>query len=644
VDLLLEPDFPEIIDLLEPWPEIHRIYHQPSAWAKGGESSMEGFGAHSYAVAVFTHWARHWEPRVQAGRKIVFDESQWNREGDVSCTETSARELGWDAALPRLLAADSGRRFDLPPETVALHPGCKPNWSWKKWHGFAEIAKAWSSVVIVGTPGDLDNHETYFRHDFIWPDHVVDYTGKLNLADTAALIRQSKLLVSNDSGLMHLAVALGVPTHAIFGITSPAREGPRAANFFPITKGLDCEPEYRRQPWGRCNCHRNLECLRTLEPVEVVSRVQGKWQAPGPRAATEAVRIAYHGYVFDASGFGSAARAYIRALHRAGVELTVSDMGMEKAVQDPLIVSLLDRPLSSPDFHLFHGVPSDFAQSSLLLDRVIAMSVWETDTMPPEWKETLDTAVDVWLPSRFNTSVFSRALTTRVFRLPHALDPCPPDPTWNLPCEPGDFVFYSIIEWQERKSVPETILCYLEAFRDRRDTVLLIKMAPRSAGEANQALEQARSHTGSRARVEIIAERWTAAQIAALHCRGNCYISLHRGEGWGYPLFDAAAQGVSIVATAFSGPLDFLDPKAHRLVPAEPTPVWQPYRHYSPAMRWSEPVWPVAIQSLRDAYASHRELTELRTEAAKRIRAQFSLEAIGDCALARLRALRQLQG
>jgi ADP-heptose:LPS heptosyltransferase len=62
------------------------------------------------------------------------------------------------------------------------------------------------------TASDRDTAATYFSAPFAWPAHARDFTGVLSLRDTAALISQCSAMVANDSGLMHLAVALGVPT------------------------------------------------------------------------------------------------------------------------------------------------------------------------------------------------------------------------------------------------------------------------------------------------------------------------------------------------------------------------------------------------------------------------------------------------
>ena len=109
-------------------------------------------------------------------------------------------------------------------------------------------------------------------------------------------------------------------------------------NMLPVTGGLPCEPDCRRQPWGRRDCHRHLECLRTLTAGQVLARlrehVPALCGAPAPRGPlpagdaapapardppperhdrpppmNEPLSLAYYGYVSDLSGYGHAARA-----------------------------------------------------------------------------------------------------------------------------------------------------------------------------------------------------------------------------------------------------------------------------------------------------------------------------------------------
>src|SRR3989454_904250 len=131
--------------------------------------------------------------------------------------------------------------------------------------------------------------------------------------------------------------------------------------------------------------------------------------------------VVYYGYVFDASGYGHAARAYIHALHEAGVGLSVVNLsGGGRQVRDPLIESLIGRPVDA-DFHLSHGIPPQWARLAFRLRNAIGMTVWETDTMPSQWRNVLSHVLEVWLPCDFNVSVFSRDLRTPTFKLPHAV-------------------------------------------------------------------------------------------------------------------------------------------------------------------------------------------------------------------------------
>lgn len=633
VDLLLKPDYPPVCVLLEGRPEIRQIFletqHPPA----------------NYDLAVFTLWSAGQTDSVRAARKLVFPRSEWLRKGDTHCIAQIAAELGWRGELPSPFAAHSERRFDLPPGTVALHPGCKPDWPWKKWHGFDDLANLLPNVVIVGTEADLRNNDTYFPREFRWPEHSRNYAGKLSLTDTAALLSQCSAVVSNDSGMMHLGVALGVPTLGIFGITSPQREIMRAPNLTVVTKGLTCETACRARPFGQRDCEHHLKCLKTLTAEEVLDRlpktVVRKTQAQKETVMSE-IAIAYHGHVFDASGYGQAARAYIHALHAAGVEISVTDLSAhERQIKDPLVESLVGKPLRE-DFHLFHGIPAVWAQKAFRLHNAIAMTVWETDSMPTQWRNTLNHVLEVWLPCDFNTAVFQPKLAKPVFKLPHAVLPPRADPGYTEPrfrVRPTDFVFYSIFEWQDRKSPSCQLQAYLKAFPSDGEHILILKTNPGATKDAQAALVEARRTTGSQARVEICCEAWSEAEVELLQRRGDCYVSLHRGEGWGYPLFEAACAGKPVVATAYSGPLEYLSAEAHQLVSYKLTSVNQRFAFYHPGMRWAEPDLDDAVRRLQWVYENRQAARESARANASGIRQRHSLEAIGAAAKARLHEL-----
>ncbi|HXI27572.1 MAG TPA: hypothetical protein VNG89_04100 [Vicinamibacterales bacterium] len=358
----------------------------------------------------------------------------------------------------------------------------------------------------------------------------------------------------------------------------------------------------------------------------------------------DAISLTYYGHVFDASGYGQAARGYIRALHAAGVTLSVVDlMNHGRQIRDELVESLIGRP-QEPDFRLFHGIPPQWASLAFRSSNAIGMTVWETDTMPTQWRNILGHVVDLWLPCAFNADTFRRDLQTPIFTLPHPVVPRRVnghvvDADRLIGSNPSDFVFYSIFEWQDRKGPIETLRAYFAAFADDGDALLVLKVNAHAKEVATRAVSETRQLTGSRARVSLHAAGWSEPEIEALHARGNCYVSLHRGEGWGYPLFDAVTRGKPAIATAFAGPLDYLQPEAARLVPFTLTPVRQPYVYYGPQMRWADPDVGEASRAMREVHADRLSLPARAAAAASTVCDTYSLERVGHAAKERLMEL-----
>jgi glycosyltransferase involved in cell wall biosynthesis len=653
VDVLIMPDDPAAAELLRGAPQIRRLFSYPELLNRCPPYRLAELAGRHYDLATFTQLSARLAKCVDARDRYMFD-STWRRDGDVASIARIAREIGWEAELPAPFAMKSARRFDLPRDTIALHPGCKANWPWKKWHGFDELGRFFPNVAVVGTISDRDNSHTYFARPFIWPAHVHDFTGKLDVLDTAALLSQCRALISIDSGLMHLGVALAIPTFGIFGITSPHRECIPSPFMIPITKQLPCEPACRRLAMARRDCEHHLECLKTLTAEEVATRVTTilaeQVNYPNVRAtpieSPETITLNYYGEVFYASGYGQAARAYVHALHHAGVQIRVIDTGRKPHhIEDKLVTSLLGQHPNA-DFNLFHGVPSFWARAAYKLRNVIAMTVWEADQMPQTWRNPLSHAIDVWLPSAYNTEVFARDLAAAPYRLPHAFLPlrnATADAIRDaqLGVEPTDFVFYSIFEWQNRKNPYDLISVFLQTFPKESDAVLVIKTNAQAAREAYRVLAEFRAQSQSSGRVVLHCESFDEGRIQALQSRGDCYVSLHRGEGWGYPLFEAAGRGKPTIATAHGGPLDYLDSQRHWLVRCTASQVRQPYFLYTTSMRWAEPDLDHAREGLRWVYDHRGEARTAAEDAAHAIRRTYSIERIGEAAKARLVELKR---
>ncbi len=358
---------------------------------------------------------------------------------------------------------------------------------------------------------------------------------------------------------------------------------------------------------------------------------------PSPR-----LRLVYHGPIHDVSGYGTAARAYLNAFRSSGIELAVVDStsrGQRTEYEMPESKYWGDGEV---DFHLFHGVPPDWKTIGSNPERTIGMTVWETDRVPETWLDSIRAVRELWIPSGFNAKAFAPATGGRVFELPHPATAVEPGNRGSFPTiQDHEFLVYSIFEWQQRKSPVELLETYLRAFQNDEETVFLVKTNPGARQAALGSVEAARLRTGSRARIELCCEMWQETTIRSLHQRGDCYLSLHQGEGWCYPLFDAACYGTPVVATAYSGPLEYLDPEAHYLVPWRPAPVLQRYTYYDPAMQWAEPDCDAAVEQLRAVYRDRVCARKRATEAAVSLRTRYAPSEIGRQAKARLILLSQ---
>lgn len=357
--------------------------------------------------------------------------------------------------------------------------------------------------------------------------------------------------------------------------------------------------------------------------------------------------VAFYGPMFELLGLGTAARAYVHALHSVGVDLTVINVTTRHTVRDLLVESLLNRNVE-PDFHIFSWNPLSALPLRLVFDRLILQTVWETETIPEQWIPVLSDVREVWVPCSHNVAVFKKSLHTPIFRCPHAINPLSRSLLADMSKLPNiresDFVVYSIFLWQERKNPFGIIAAFATAFPDQDDAVLILKTRSYwfDVNEVKHELTIRYKDANLLARIHIITDDWTEEQMEGLAQRGSCYISLHRGEGWCYPLFEAASRGIPVIATAYSGPLDYLDKRWHNFVQYNPTPVTQTLNEtYDIGMMWAEPDVEQAARYLRAIYKDQQAARKKAAVGAGQITGDFSLERVGRIALDRLNALRQ---
>jgi heptosyltransferase-2 len=146
-----------------------------------------------------------------------------------------------------LLAETLLKRFGLEDNRllVGMAPGAAYGPA-KKWfpERFSSIADRLGDGFSAQTLlfGSSEDHDTAATVQARAKYPIVDLTGKTSLKEAMALMSRCRMFISNDSGLMHVAAALGVPTVAIFGSTNPATTSPPGRNNIIIHKDVACSP------------------------------------------------------------------------------------------------------------------------------------------------------------------------------------------------------------------------------------------------------------------------------------------------------------------------------------------------------------------------------------------------------------------
>jgi heptosyltransferase-2 len=175
-------------------------------------------------------------------------------EADAVNTARTTARLGLDRSRP----------------IAAFCPGAEygPAKRWPARH-FAALARELKQrgyvVWLIGSDKDADAGEAIRAQS---DDACRNLCGMTDLAAAIDLISCAKLVVSNDSGLMHVAAALGKPLIALYGSSSPEHTPPLMATARIIKTGIECSPCYQREcPLG------HFKCMNDLLPEQVLAEI-----------------------------------------------------------------------------------------------------------------------------------------------------------------------------------------------------------------------------------------------------------------------------------------------------------------------------------------------------------------------------------
>lgn len=376
----------------------------------------------------------------------------------------------------------------------------------------------------------------------------------------------------------------------------------------------------------------------------------------GRRPAATHLGVNLIGYLGETLGLGEAARMYIEGLTAANVPVSTTAVMPDLPVDGDRGTltrygshAYVDRRAETePAFNLACVNADALADliaargRELLAGRpTIGQWGWETDVLPPSWTRAYQLVDEVWVYSRFVAENLGRALPVPVVVVPPAVTV--PDVTGVELPEWGHserFTFLFMLDFfstERRKNALGLVTAFTRAFAPGEGPRLLVKTI--NARFRPRAHDELRARAEGHPDVQIVDEFIAGDQKAALLARADCYVSLHRSEGFGLPLAEAMLLGTPVIATGYSGNLDFTTPFNSYLVDWALTKVGPGNEVYPDLANWAEPDLEHAASLMRRVHSEPDEARPRADRARREIAQWYSPATVGAIARARLQEL-----
>ena len=322
------------------------------------------------------------------------------------------------------------------------------------------------------------------------------------------------------------------------------------------------------------------------------------------------------GYLDSAVGVGEAARRALHAMESAGLPCGSFSFGLtlspriEREAPSPPPRSDLNTSVvwvnadELPNF--LRAVGPTFFDGRY----TIGHWVWETESLPESMADMDQFVDEIWTPSEYCRRAIQRTIDKPVLTVPHvitapAVNPARRRQELGLP---EGFVFLFVFDFLStpaRKNPAGLIEAFCRAFAPGEGPALVLKGI--NGSRLPLELERLRYQIGDRPDIRLLDSCLSPSDNATMLALADCYVSLHRAEGFGLTMAEAMALSIPVIATGYSGNLDFMHDGCAYLVPAREASVGPGATPYPEDHVWGEPDLDVAAELMRRVYESPEE-------------------------------------
>ena len=344
--------------------------------------------------------------------------------------------------------------------------------------------------------------------------------------------------------------------------------------------------------------------------------------------------IGIAGLFSTASGVGEGARLAYASLEAAGLAPTAFDLS--PAFRQVELDEVARRRPVTPgagSLIVHHNAPYlphalwALGRARVRGRRIIGYWAWELPRLPDGWQASMRYLHEIWVPSTFTRDAVAAATNKPVHVVRHPLPPTTASPNmrgkFGLPEQA--LVVLNVFHLGSafaRKNPLAAVAAFRKAFGERADRVLAIKLIDNGAAGARRELNAAIAGAGN---IRLIEGMLPEADMAGLMAAADIVISLHRSEGFGLVPAQAMALGKPVIATGWSGNLDFMNKNNSALVSYSLIPVRDPEGAFQgDDQKWADANVDEAAEWLRRLAGNADLRTRLGAAAAKDVAAQLS--------------------
>jgi glycosyltransferase involved in cell wall biosynthesis len=346
--------------------------------------------------------------------------------------------------------------------------------------------------------------------------------------------------------------------------------------------------------------------------------------------------FAFHGTNI---GLGTAATGYAAALrpilpvHEVTVPWNLMGPEEKKIGSPPHAINLVHM---NPDvLALFLR---RYGQDLLPARYNIGVWVWELHAGYARWHAQSRFFNEIWTPSTYSAIAIRPVSTVPVYVIPHVVDGLPA-PVAAQKKEPGAFVFLYVFDLAstfERKNPLTLVRAFRKAFGSRRDVQLILKYHHSEFDSAATKLLERLTHTAPN--IRTIDQTLTEEQVYSLLRSCDCFVSPHRCEGFGLNIAAAMYYGKPVIATGYSGNMDFTTPENAFLIDYDLVSVQRQTGAYKANYVWAEPSEDHLAALLRTVVDSPGEALRRAERGRQTIQERYSVKAVSETIRQRLTA------